>query len=354
MQTPEKRQLQKALATLRALGANPGRRGFEAVVPNPKLKLLDQVREVMRLRHYSIRTETSYCDWIRRYIHFHKMRTREELTPGEAKVEEFLSDLAVRGHVAASTQNQAFNALLFLYREVLHQPFENIQAVRANRPIRVPSVLTPEEVKRVVLAMTGTPQLVVKLLYGSGLRLLEALRLRVQDLDFEMKQLTVRDGKGAKDRFTVLAESVIAPLREHLENVRLTHEQDLRAGGGSVYLPGALDRKYPNAAREWGWQYVFPARDLSTDPRSGAVRRHHVDEATINKAIKAAVARVGIAKRVSSHTFRHSFATSALQRGADIRTIQELLGHNDVSTTMIYTHVLRQGGSGMKSPLDQL
>jgi integron integrase len=214
--------------------------------------------------------------------------------------------------------------------------------------------LTPDEVKQVVLAMTGTPQLVVKLLYGSGLRLLEALRLRVQDLDFEMKQLTVRDGKGAKDRFTVLAESVLAPLREHLENVRLTHQHDLRAGGGSVYLPGALDRKYPNAAREWGWQYVFPARDLSTDPRSGAVRRHHVDEATINKAIKAAVARVGIAKRVSSHTFRHSFATSALQRGADIRTIQELLGHNDVSTTMIYTHVLRQGGSGMKSPLDSL
>jgi integron integrase len=354
MQTPEKRQLQKALATLRALGAHPARRGFEAVVPNPKLKLLDQVREVMRLRHYSIRTEASYCDWIRRYIHFHQMRTREQLTPGEAKVEQFLSDLAVRGHVAASTQNQAFNALLFLYREVLHQPFENIQAVRANRPVRVPSVLTPEEVKRVVMAMTGTPQLVVKLLYGSGLRLLEALRLRVQDLDFEMKQLTVRDGKGAKDRFTVLAESVVVPLREHLENVRLTHEQDLRAGGGSVYLPGALDRKYPNAAREWGWQYVFPARDLSTDPRSGAVRRHHIDEATINKAIKLAVARVGIAKRVSSHTFRHSFATSALQRGADIRTIQELLGHNDVSTTMIYTHVLRQGGSGMKSPLDQL
>jgi integron integrase len=282
------------------------------------------------------------------------MRSREELTPGEAKIEEFLSDLAVRGQVAASTQNQAFNALLFLYREVLHQPFENIQAVRANRPVRVPTVLTPEEVKRVLLAMSGTPQLVVKLLYGSGLRLLEGLRLRVQDLDFEMRQLTVRDGKGAKDRYTVLADGIIPALREHLEKVRLTHQEDLRAGHGSVYLPGALDRKYPAAAREWGWQYVFPAQGFSIDPRSGAVRRHHVDEATINKAIKQAVGRTGIVKRVSSHTFCHSFATAALQRGADIRTIQELLGHEDVSTTMIYTHVLRQGGSGVKSPLDCL
>ncbi len=342
-------QVERAVAALPRAGA-----GFEMVVPNPKLKLMDQVREVMRLRHYSIRTEQSYSDWIRRSIRFHRMKLREQLIPGTAKVEEFLSDLAVRGQVAASTQNQAFNALLFLYREVLHQPFENVQAVRASRPIRVPTVLTPEEVKQVIFAMSGTAQLVVKLLYGSGLRLLEGLRLRVQDLDFQMKQLTVRDGKGAKDRYTVLPESVIPRLREHLEQVRLTHREDLRQGYGSVYLPGALDRKYPRAAKEWGWQYVFPARDLSTDPRSGVTRRHHVDEATINKAIKTAVARVGIAKRVSSHTFRHSFATAALQRGADIRTIQELLGHNDVSTTMIYTHVLRTGGSGMKSPLDCL
>jgi integron integrase len=326
----------------------------DLITPNPKLKLLDQVREVMRLKHYSIRTERSYCDWIKRYVQFHHMHSREDLQGAEAKIELFLSDLAVNGHVAASTQNQAFNALLFLYREILHQTLESIQAVRSERPVRVPTVLTAEEVKRVLGAMSGTPQLVVKLLYGSGLRLMEALRLRVKDLDFEMKQLTVRDGKGAKDRFTVLAEGVIPALREHLEGVRLTQEEDLRAGGGAVYLPGALDRKYPNAAREWGWQYVFPARDLSTDPRTGIVRRHHLDEATINKAIKAAVRRVGIAKQVSSHTFRHSFATSALQRGADIRTIQELLGHNDVSTTMIYTHVLRQGGSGMKSPLDCL
>jgi len=333
----------------------PGRQvRFELITPNPKLKLLDQVREVMRLKHYSIRTERSYCDWIRRYIHFHQMRSREDLNGGEAKIEQFLSDLAVNGHVSASTQNQAFNGLLFLYREILHQNLENIQAVRADRPVRVPTVLTPEEAGRVITAMSGPPQLVVKLLYGSGLRLLEALRLRVQDLDFEMKQLTVRDGKGAKDRFTVLAEGVIPPLREHLAGVQLTHQEDLASGYGAVYLPGALDRKYPKAAREWGWQYVFPARDLSRDPRSGVTRRHHLDEGTINKAIKAAVARVGIVKRASSHTFRHSFATALLQRGSDIRTIQELLGHNDVSTTMIYTHVIKQGGSGTKSPLDCL
>jgi len=326
----------------KALGLQTGRVGHDLVVPNPKLKILDQVREVLRLRHYSIRTEQTYCDWIRRYIRFHRMRSREELLSGTGKVEAFLSDLAVNGKVAASTQNQAFNALLFLYREVLHEPFENVQAVRAERAVRVPTVLTPEEVKRVIEAMSGTPQLVAKVLYGSGLRLMEGLRLRVKDLDFEMKQLTVRDGKGAKDRYTVLAEGVIPVLREHLAGVRLTHEEDLRAGCGAVYLPGALDRKYPNAAREWGWQYVFPARDLSRDPRAGVTRRHHLDEATINKAIKAAVLRMGIAKQASSHTFRHSFATHALQRGADIRTIQELLGHNDVSTTR--SLIRRAGG----------
>jgi integron integrase len=325
------------------------------VIPNPKLKLMDQAREVMRLKHYSIRTERCYCDWIRRYIRFHRMRSRQELTEGAAgKIELFLSDLAVSGHVSASTQNQAFNSLLFLYREVLHQELEGVSAVRADRPARVPVVLTMEEARRVILAMSGTPQLVVKLLYGSGLRLLECLRLRVQDIDFGMKQLTVRDGKGAKDRYTMLAQAVIPALREHLERVRLRHEEDLRMGLGAVYLPGALERKYPNAAREWRWQYVFPARDLSVDPRTGTKRRHHLDEVTIHRAIKLAVARVGIEKRVSSHTFRHSFATHGLQAGADIRTIQELLGHEDVSTTMIYTHVLRQGGCGMKSPLDNL
>jgi integron integrase len=328
--------------------------GRDLVIPNPKLRLMEQVREVLRVKHYAIRTEQAYCEWIRRYIKFHGMRSREELFPGTDKVELFLSDLAVNGHVAASTQNQAFNALLFLYGQVLHQPFENVQAVRADRPVRLPVVLTPEEVKQVLGAMAGTPQLVAKLLYGSGLRLLEALRLRVQDLDFEMKQLTVRDGKGAKDRYTVLPESLIRELRQDLERTQLLHQEDLREGFGSVYLPGALERKYPSAAREWRWQYVFPARDRSTDPRSGAVRRHHLDEATIQKAVRAAVARTRITKRATPHSLRHSFATHALQRGADIRTIQELLGHNDVSTTMIYTHVLRQGGSGMKSPLDCL
>lgn len=325
------------------------------VIANPKLKLLDQVREVMRIKHYSLRTERSYCDWIKRYIHFHKMQSRSELLiEPRSKIELFLSDLAVNGKVAAATQNQAFNGLLFLYREVLDQTIEGIDAVRADRPVRVPVVLSKDEVRRVILAMSGTTQLVVKLLYGSGLRLLEALRLRVQDVDFGMKQLTVRDGKGAKDRYCPLAEKLIPALREHLEGVRLRHQEDLRLGYGAVYLPGALERKYPKAAREWRWQYIFPARDLSMDPRTGMKRRHHLDEATIHRAIKSAVARVGIQKTVSSHTFRHSFATHGLQGGADIRTIQELLGHEDVSTTMIYTHVMGRGGCGMQSPLDSL
>jgi integron integrase len=325
---------------------------WDAVLPNPKAKLLDQLREVMRVKHYSLRTERSYRDWVKRFVGFHGMRSREDLEPAESKIELFLSHLAVEGHVAVSTQNQAFNALLFLYREVIHRELGNIQAVRADRPVRMPTVLTVEEARQVIGAMAGPAQLVVKLLYGSGLRLMEGLRLRIQDLDFGMKQLTVRDGKGGKDRYTVLPESVIPTLEEHLRKVQAIHGADLRQGYGTVYLPGALDRKYPNAAREWRWQYVFPARDLSVDPRGGQRRRHHLDEATINKAIKAAVTRVGLTKRVSSHVFRHSFATHLLQRGADIRTIQELLGHEDVSTTMIYTHVIRQGGLGVRSPLD--
>jgi integron integrase len=326
--------------------------GYETVIPNPKAKLLDQVREVMRVKHYAIRTEATYCDWVRRYVRFHGFKCREELLPAEPKIEAFLSDLAVKGKVAVSTQNQAFNALLFLYREVLHTQLGDIDSVRSTRPVRVPTVLTSEEAKQIISLMSGTPQLVVKIIYGAGLRLLEALRLRVHDVDFGMKQVTVRDGKGAKDRYTMLPEKVIPALEEQLQKVKVVHQQDLAQGYGAVYLPGALDRKYPNAPREWGWQYIFPARDLSIDPRSGARRRHHLDEAAVQKAIKLAAGRSGIAKRVSSHTFRHSFATHMLQRGSDIRTIQELLGHNDVSTTMIYTHVLRQGGQGARSPLD--
>jgi integron integrase len=270
---------------------------LEGVVLNPKAKLLDQVRDVMRLRHYSIRTEQSYCDWIKRYIKFHGLKAREELLPAEPKVEAFLTELAVRGKVAASTQNQAFNALLFLYREILRQPFENVQALRADRPVRVPIVLTVEEVKAVIQAMSCTPQLVAKLQYGSGLRPMEVLRLRIQDVDVGMKQITVRDGKGFKDRYTVLADTVIPILREHIARAKITHDEDLRAGFGAVYLPYALERKYRNAARDWRWQYVFPARDLARDPRTGITRRHHLDEATINKAIKLAVAPAGLVMR---------------------------------------------------------
>jgi len=327
---------------------------FESIIPNPKAKLPDQLREVMRLKHYSIRTERTYCDWLRRYVKFHQMKSRDDMFPPESKIEAFLSDLAVNGRVAVSTQNQAFNALLFVYEQVLHHKLGHLDSVRATRPARVPTVLTPEEARSIIGNMRSTPQLVVKLIYGGGLRLMEALRLRVHDLDFEMQQITVRDGKGAKDRYTVLPCSLIAGLKEHLVRVKSVHESDLRAGCGAVYLPGALDRKYPNAPREWGWQYVFPARDLSVDPRTGIRRRHHLDEVTIHRAIKIATARAQVVKHVSSHTFRHSFATHLLQRGSDIRTIQELLGHNDVSTTMIYTHVVKHGGAGTRSPLDLL
>ena len=318
-------------------------------------KLLDQVRNVLRLHHYSIHTERSYIDWIKRYVHFHHMRCREDLADGERKIEAFLTDLAVRGKVAASTQNQAMNALVFLYKRVLAKPLDEvIDAVRAERKVNVPVVLTREEVSKVVAVMEGVPQLIVKLLYGSGLRILEAVRLRVKDVDFAMKQVTVRSGKGEKDRFTTLPASLIALLQNHLRRVKGFHEKDLAEGHGAVYLPYALERKYPGAARDWNWQYFFPARDVSTDPRSGVVRRHHVDPAVVNKAIKVAARQVGLTKVISAHSFRHSFATHLLQRGTDIRTIQELLGHSDVATTMIYTHVVQQGGQGVPSPLDDL
>jgi len=315
-------------------------------------RLLDQVRQVLRLHHYSIRTERAYCDWIRRYVKFHGMKSRADLQEAKAKVELFLTDLAVRGEVAAATQNQALNALLFLYGRVLEQPLAGVDAVRATRPKKMPTVLTAEEVRRVLGLMSGPAQLVVKLLYGSGLRLLEALRLRVKDIDFKLLTVTVRGGKGGADRITTLAVNLAAPLQEHLERVQAQFAADGQAGLAGVWLPGALDRKFPSAGREWGWQWVFPSKSISVDPRSGLKRRHHVDPNTIDKAIRAAALKAGLAKRVSSHTFRHSFATHLLQRGTDIRTIQDLLGHKDVSTTMIYTHVLRQGGLGVKSPLD--
>ena len=318
-------------------------------------KLIDEVRDVMRLHHYSIHTERTYCDWIKRYIRYHSMTNRQDLIDGEAKIESFLTHLAVDKTVSPSTQNQAMNALAFLYKQVLKKPLDGkINAVRAKKKVNVPVVMTREEVARIIALMEGTPQLVVKLLYGSGLRILEALRLRVQDIDYEFKQITVRSGKGEKDRVTPLASSAIPLLKNHLLRVKVIHEQDLNQGYGEVYMPYALARKYPNAAKEWNWQYVFPARNLANDPRSSKVRRHHVDPSVINKAIKVAVRKTGLTKRISAHTFRHSFATHLLQRGTDIRTIQSLLGHKDVATTMIYTHVLQQGGHGVLSPLDDL
>jgi integron integrase len=317
--------------------------------------LLDEVRQVLRVHHYSIHTERSYVDWIVRFVRFHGMRSRQDLFPAEPKIESFLTDLAVHGHVAAATQNQAMNALVFLYKRALnHTLGGRIDAVRADKKVNVPVVMTRDEVAAVLSLMDGTPQLVVKLLYGSGLRIMEAVRLRVQDIDLQMKQLTVRSGKGDKDRLTTFPATIIPLLQNHLAGVKTLHRHDLAQGHGEVYLPYALARKSPHAAKEWGWQYVFPARDLSVDPRSGATRRHHVDPSVINKAIKVAVRRAGLTKHISAHTFRHSFATHLLQRGTDIRTIQHLLGHKDVTTTMIYTHVLRQGGQGVPSPLDDL
>lgn len=316
-------------------------------------RLLDQMRAVLRVRRYALRTERAYCDWVRRYVKFHGMRCRADLQPATAKVEAFLTHLAVAGRVAPATQNQALNALLFLYGQVLEQPLEErVNAVRARRLPRVPTVLTPGETQAVLAGLEGVPALVVKLLYGSGLRLMEALRLRVQDVDLGRLQVAVRGGKGGKDRVTTLAESLGGPLREHLERVRRLFEADRRDGLPGVELPWALERKFPNAGTAWGWQWLFPGRSLSVDPRSGIRRRHHLDPGTVDKAIRAAVRQAGLTKRVSSHTFRHSFATHLLERGQDIRTIQELLGHADLGTTMIYTHVVNHGGRGVRSPLD--
>lgn len=314
-------------------------------------KLLDQVRDAIRLKHYSYRTEQTYIGWIRRYILFHNKMHPKDM--GGAEVEAFLTHLAVEENVAASTQNQALSALLFLYRYVLHQELEcQLEAVRAKRSRYLPTVLTKDEVRSVLQQVSGVHGLVLKILYGSGLRLNEGLRLRIKDIDFAQRQIVVRDAKGNESRITMLPGSLIIPLQEHLQKVRQLHQRDLDQGYGSVYLPFALERKYPHADRAWIWQFVFPSPGYSRDPRSGVVRRHHLHETGVQRSLKQAVRGAGINKRVGCHTFRHSFATHLLEDGYDIRTVQELLGHKDVKTTMIYTHVLNRGGKGVRSPLD--
>jgi integron integrase len=314
-------------------------------------KLLDRVRWHLRVKHYSIRTEQAYVDWIRRFILFHHKRHPNEM--GERQITQFLTHLAVDKHVAASTQNQAFSALLFLYQQVLERKLDFIDNVqRVTRPAKLPVVFTPGEVRSVLAHLKGDYRLMAELLYGSGLRLMECLRLRVKDIDFGYGHITVRDGKGLRDRVTVLPERLRQPLRRHLERIREIHQRDVADGNGRVYLPFALDQKYRKANRSWPWQYVFPAGKLSNDPRSGEKRRHHVMENNLQKAVKTAIHRSGIRKTGSCHTFRHSFATHLLENGQDIRTVQELLGHKDVSTTMIYTHVLNKPGLAVRSPLD--
>lgn len=314
-------------------------------------KLLDQVRAALRIKHYSLRTEDAYVNWITRFILFNDKRHPKDM--GRAEIETFLTHLAVDQHVAASTQNQACSALLFLYREVLQVEFDPpLNALRAKKPERVPVVLTRAETQQVLDGLSGVHQLMAKLLYGSGLRLMECVRLRVKDVDFERREIIVREPKAGHDRVTMLPSGVIGPLQDHLKRVKLLHERDLAAGHGQVYLPFALERKSPNASRDWGWQYVFPSDRLSPDPRSGLIRRHHIDESNLQRAVKAAAQLARLTKPVSCHTFRHSFATHLLEGGYDIRTVQELLGHKDVKTTMIYTHVLNRGGLAVRSPLD--
>ena len=315
-------------------------------------RLLDEVRRVMRTAHYSLRTEEAYVGWIRRFILFHGKQHPLEM--GEAEVGIFLSNLAVEEHVAASTQNQALSSLLFLYGKVLDRPLDRVcEITPAKRPRRLPVVMDRDEIRAVLAQLDGTRWLMASLLYGSGLRLMECLRLRVKDVEFGSGRLVVRDGKGGVDRVTVLPESVRDPLARQIERVGAIHRQDLAEGLGRVYLPDALARKYRTADRSMAWQYVFPAKRLGLDPRDGVTRRHHLAETALQKAVRDAVRLAGVAKPATCHTFRHSFATHLLESGTDIRTIQELLGHQDVSTTMIYTHVLNRG-TAVVSPIDRL
>lgn len=316
-----------------------------------KPRLLDQVRELIRVRHYSIRTEQAYLQWIRRFIAFHRSTHPRDM--GAEEVSAFLSHLALERNVAASTQNQALNAILFLYRDVMKVQLPWLDDVqRAKKPQRLPVVLTRDEVRALLAHMQGTTWLMAALIYGGGLRLLECLRLRVKDVDFQYGQLVIRDAKGQKDRVTLLPRNLVDSLRTHLARVQALHNSDLQEGYGRVHLPYALAQKYPSADREWGWQYVFPSKRRSLDPRTGIERRHHAPEDALQRALKYAVRRANIVKPASVHTLRHSFATHLLESGYDIRTVQELLGHSDVKTTMISTHVLNRGGRGVASPLD--
>ncbi|MEW8071013.1 MAG: integron integrase [Candidatus Thiodiazotropha sp.] len=315
-----------------------------------KSPFLQKVIDAIRVRHYSRRTEETYLHWIKRYIYFHNKRHPEEMA--EREVAAFLTYLAVQKNVAASTQNIALNALVFMYRHVLDHPLKDIHGlVRAKKPQKLPVVLTQIEVAKVLSKLNGVHWLIACLQYGSGLRLIESVRLRVMDIDFDRRAIFVRNGKGGKDRVVTLADEVIKPIQRHLETVLTLHERDLQEGFGRVYLPHALARKYPNADREWKWQYIFPSSTRSLDPRSGIERRHHIDESCVRKAVTSAVRQSGINKKASCHTLRHSFATHLLERGMDIRTVQEQLGHTDVRTTQIYTHVLQRSGSAVISPL---
>ena len=314
--------------------------------------LIQTMRRELRTRHYSLRTESAYIGWVKRFALFCRATPLEQC--GEGEIKEFLTDLAVNRHVSASTQNQAFNALLFLYREVLHRELQFLETVRAKTPDRLPVVLTRGEVQRVLAELGGRDLLMGQLLYGAGLRHMECLRLRVKDVQFETNQIIVREGKGAKDRVTVLPQVAVAGLRHQIDAARVLHEKDLAEGFGEVWMPFALAEKYPSAPREFGWQFVFPATRRSEDPRTGTFRRHHLHESVFGASMKNAARRATIEKNASPHCFRHSFATHLLESGSDIRTVQELLGHADVSTTMIYTHVLQQGPLGVRSPLDRL
>lgn len=315
--------------------------------------VLQKVREAIRVRHYSIRTEEAYIGWINKFILFHNKCHPADM--GEKQISEYLNHLAVSGNVASSTQNQALCAIIFLYREVLKKEIGDIDGlVWAKKPKKLPVVFTRKEVKQIMEKLSGDYWIMVNLMYGAGLRLMECLRLRIMDIDFEYKQITIRNGKGGDDRTTLLPEVIIPALKEHLRNVKRQHNQDLNEGYGEVYLPYALSLKYPNAGREWRWQYVFPAKKLSIDPRSGVIRRHHVMEGELQKRVRMAIKKANIKKLAGCHTFRHSFATHLLESGYDIRTVQELLGHKDIKTTMIYTHVLKEGKAGIKSPADSL